>query len=407
MSLRAATLWLGALTGGLTLAGISGEGLASEITQYFPAPVGGASAPKPETGWRIKYEILPARGNSYGNSAVWEFQSIEFMRGYTPSGEEDWIKVLNNLALGEMYVPYNDGREIFDISGTFGFSFVTAKPEYLPTGGVISAKLLDDYVAAEVVDDNLRWMDLGDTIRRGQVLELWATLNAGNYRYVIKYGFADDGTIHIRAGGTAKNLRSVPVGDHKGVHIHSPAWRMEFDLGDPAANRVEIVERHHDSASAKAEITHDVFNNGVEGGELWNAEQFTSLMVTNTKNLNRHDPAHNIAYKLVSLRSGSTRTFRPHTSYDFWTLRLDPDAPNRIPENEKLFVDIASYISNPEPIDGKPVAIWHTTALHHIPRTEDFGAVGYNAGDGLAIMMWTGFDLMPHNLWDKTPLFSR
>ena len=57
------------------------------------------------------------------------------------------------------------------------------------------------------------------------------------------------------------------------------------------------------------------------------------------------------------------------------------------------------------PLAGQPLALWVSAALHHVPRTEDFGADGYAASQGVALAMWTGFDLMPHNLWDKTPLF--
>ena len=325
------------------------------------------------------------------------------MRGHTPSGEEDWINVLDRLAMAEMYVPYYVGLEIWDITG-FSFNFVKASNDYIPREGIISGKLLDDVVIAELVDDNVRWMDNagGNKIRRGQVLELWATLSAGNYRYVLKYGFADDGTIYVRAGGTAANLRSVPLGDHAAMHIHSPGWRLEFNLGDPRANEIEIVEREHDPNSAAADLIHRPFANGAEGGELWDAERFTSLMVTSPA-MNRHEPASRISYKLVSMRSGSTRTFRPHTQYDFWVSRIPPEHADR----ELRFREVNEYVRNPEPLEGHPLALWTATALHHIPRTEDFGAAGFNASEGVAIMMWTGFDLMPHNLWDKTPLFER
>jgi len=372
---------------------------ATEVTQFFPAVAPGQTPPQPESGWRIKYEILPAGSHTYGSSAVWELQSVEFMRGYK-SGQPDWIRILDNLVLAEMYVPYYDGTEIFDIGGSYFFNFVNANSSYIPSRGVISGEVLSDgIVAAEVADDHLRWMDTSNQVRRGQVLELWATLDAANYRYIIKYEFSDDGTIRARAGGTAQNLRSVPVGNHEGMHLHSPAWRLEFNLGAPASNKLEVVERQPDPSSAAAHLVHRPFANGFEGGEIWNAEKFTSLMVTNAQTMNGHEPPHPVSYKLVSLRSGSLRTFREHTRYDFWVARANRGGL------ERRFVEIADYVRNREPLDGYPVVLWHSTALHHVPRTEDFGAKGYNTWDGLAITMWTGFDLMPHNLWGQTPLY--
>jgi Cu2+-containing amine oxidase len=297
--------------------------------------------------------------------------------------------------------------EIHDITD-YGFSFVNASTSYIPNPGVISGRLLDDgVVIAEVTDENVRWMtSTTDQVRRGQVLDLWATLSAGNYRYVLRYGFSDDGSIKIRAGGTAQNLRSVPVGNHDGVHIHMPAWRFEFDLGAPQANAIEVVERQSDPNSAAAHIVHRPFNGGLEGGEVWNPERFTTLMITSKTFDNRHDPPHKIGYKLVSARSGSTRTYREYTKHDFWVTRIAPLAVTRSVDRELRFIDVPEYVRTPEPIDGAAVAIWHSTALHHVPRTEDFGAQGYDTYQGLALTMWTGFDLMPHNLWDKTPLFT-
>jgi Cu2+-containing amine oxidase len=244
-------------------------------------------------------------------------------------------------------------------------------------------------------------------LRRGEVLELWATLDAANYRYVIRYGFADDGTIHIRAGGTAQNFRSVPVGNHEGIHLHPPTWRFEFDLGAANANKVEIVERRHEANSAAAHIVHREFANGLEGGEIWDPEKFSTLMVTNSNTQNGHSPPHDVSYKLVSLRAGSPRTHRERTKFDFWAVRVLPSSTVRLRDRERRFVEIADYIRNPEPLAGHAVALWYTTALHHVSRTEDFGASGYNAGEGVAINMWTGFDLMPHNLRASTPLYGR
>ena len=382
--------------------GPSGPAHAVEIVQYFPVAAPDVlPALFPDTGWRIRYEILSPLTHGYGGAAVWEIQSVEFMRGYTVTGEQDWVKVLNNLALAEMYVPYYDGFEIWDVQGLS--AFVPASPDFIRGAGVLTATLQPDgVVVAEVADDHVRFMSVTDQTRRGQRLDLWATLSAGNYRYIMRYSFLDDGTIQVRVAGTAQNLRSVPVGDEAGMHVHLAAWRMEFDLGAPAANELHVMERIADPDSAAAHVEHRPFSNGVEGGEVWNAERFTSLMVENTAVADRHDPPHNVGYKMVPLRGGSLRNYRKYTQNDVWAALLtDPTGSM----DRLRFIDVPSYVELARPLAGQPVAIWATAALHHIPRTEDFGALGYNASQGLALAMWTGFDLMPHNLWDKTPLY--
>lgn len=399
-SSKAIVAWL-AMFVVMACLGPSGPAHAVEIVQYFPVTPAGVAPAFPETGWRIRYEILPQLTHGYGGAAVWELQSVEFMRGYTEAGEQDWIRVLNNLALVEIYVPYYDGYEIWDIQGLSGF--VQASPDFIRGAGVFTANLQPDgAVIAEVADDHVRWMSVADQARRGQRLDLWATLSAANYRYVMRYSFLDDGTIQARVAGTSQNLRSVPVGDETGMHVHLAAWRMEFDLGAPGANDLHVMERIGAPDSAAASLQHRPFNNGVEGGEVWNPELFTSIMVESTLVDNRHTPPHKIGYKMVPLRGGALRNFRQSTQKDVWAALLT--GPNGSTDRLR-YMDVANYVVLARPLAGQPQAIWTSAALHHIPRTEDYGAEGYTASQGVALAMWTGFDLMPHNLWDKTPLY--
>ncbi len=381
--------------------GPAGPAHAVEIVQYFPVTPPGAPPAPAETGWRIRYQILPQLTHGYGGAAIWELQSVEFMRGYTEAGEPDWIKVLGNLALVEMYVSYYDGYEIWDMQGLSGF--VPASAAFVPGAGLLSATLQPDgFVIAEVADDHVRWMSITDQARRGQRLDLWATLSAANYRYIMRYRFLDDGTIQARVAGTSQNLRSVPVGEEAAMHVHQAAWRMEFDLGAPGANDLHVVERIAAPDSAGANLQHRPFNNGVEGGEALNPELFASLMVESTLVDNRHTPPHKVGYKMVPLRSGVLRNFRQYTQKDVWAALLtDPNGST----DRLRYLDVLNYVELARPLAGQPVAIWTTAALHHIPRTEDFGPEGYTASQGVALAMWAGFDLMPHNLWDKTPLY--
>jgi hypothetical protein len=389
----------------LALASLGGwaPARAAEIVQYFPVTPPGAPPAPVETGWRIRYEILPSLTHGYGGAAVWEFQSVEFMRGYTPTGDQDWIKILDNLALAEMYVPYyGDGYEVFDLQGFSGF--VAASGDFFRNAAVFSFNVQPDgIVSAEVADDHVRWMSTANQVRRGQRLVLWATLAAANYRYVMRYSFLDDGTIRVRVAGTSQNFRAVPVGDELGMHVHLGAWRMQFNLGAPDANELHMVERVPDPDSAAATLDHRPFNNGVEGGDTWNPERFTTLMVESTAIDDLHSPPHKIGYKLVPMQSGLLRTIRPYTQKDVWAALLtDPSGST----DRLRYIDVPSYVELARPLAGQATALWVTAALNHIPRTEDFGAVDYNPADGVALTMWTGFDLMPHNFMDGTPLYQ-
>jgi hypothetical protein len=164
-----------------------------------------------------------------------------------------------------------------------------------------------------------------------------------------------------------------------------------------------VVERIGDPSSAAATLQHRPFNNGVEGGEVWNPDRLTSIMVESTLIDDRHSPPSKIGYKMLPVSPGSLRTYRPYTQNDVWIARLT--GPNGSTDRLK-YIDVPTYVALARPLDGQPLAIWATAAVHHVPRTEDFGPIGYDSSQGLALTMWTGFDLMPHNLWDKTPLYS-
>jgi len=399
---------------------------AEELTQYFPVTIKGQPAAKRESGWRINWRVLPpARDkiaqHGYGMAAVWEFQSIDFMKGYRPDGSEDWVRILNRLALAEMYVPYNQYKqEFFDIT-SYAFNMVRPNVNFFPKSGIVSGRVHQDgYVLSEIGDDHVRWIDNNnvnergqpeDRVLRGQVLNVWATFFSENYRYVLRYGFHDDGTISVRVGGTAENF--FPLYDKKGVshdfatHLHMGGWRMEFNLGNSRTNTIEIIERDHDQAG-RPYTNKRPFNGGREGGEVWDPTKFSVLRITSGQTRNRAEPPRLIGYTLRPVRNGSVRTRQDFTKADFWVSRLQPDQSPRSQRGVELrFIDVAkNVLPRPEPLQGKAAVVWHQAGLNHIVRNEDYGVTG-RKDQGAAINSWVGFDLVPSNLWHRTPFLER
>lgn len=395
----------------------SASAFAEEFEQLFPSTTAGSSV-RAESGWRIRYQVLKKGTHSYGAGEVLEIQSAEFMRGYTSSGQPDWIRVLNNLVLNEMYVVYNDGEEIYD-STNYPSTFVPPLFSEPSRRGLPRPYIGPDNVVREVVDDRVRWVlptinpnpnvspSPPNRMRRGEVLDLWAVMEAGQYCYIVLYSFSDDGTIHVRVGATGHNFRNLDVGENNGIHVHMPVWRLQLALGDATRNMIEVVERKGGapgSGSAFVKLDRRPFNNGLEGGEIWHPELFTTLMITNDMTQNRHNPPSKVSYMLRPIGSGQLRNDQAFTQYDFWVTRVYAPRPSN---PELRFLDVPRVVRQPLQIQNQAVVIWHSVPFQHIPRTEDFGPSGNNAWDGLALTMWAGFDLMPHNLWDKTPLFKR
>ena len=89
------------------------------------------------------------------------------MRGRSAAGTPDWIKLLNRLALAEMFVPYDNGRRrIYDISDwhLISFPLVQVKNDadgktFLSTSSVTPPQIFDEFIVAEVQEDGVRWIE--------------------------------------------------------------------------------------------------------------------------------------------------------------------------------------------------------------------------------------------------------
>jgi len=95
---------------------------------------------------------------------------------------------------------------------------------------------------------------------------------------------------------------------------------------------------------------------------------------------------------------GLTQHKEPFTQNDFWVTPYTPGqfAARRLPKY---------VVSTPSLASGDIVA-WYKGSLHHMPRTED-GV--YNGGSnwvGTAHVMWAGFMLMPHDLFNCSPFYQ-
>ena len=63
-------------------------------------------------------------------------------------------------------------------------------------------------------------------------------------------------------------------------------------------------------------------------------------------------------------------------------------------------------------VEQTDIVLWCNSAVHHEPRHEDGKPnsgprlwPGDDAWEGSALVMWSGFDLRPRNLFDRTPFY--
>jgi primary-amine oxidase len=362
-----------------------------EIAEFVFGESGGL-APRKGTAWRVQY----ARGLHKGLyiTGAWFKRDLD----------EDWIKILEDARIADFFVPYHQSSYIrfYDLTG-FSFPLAQVRGEDAGAfGSVLPAFQGDRYptVIKEVRDRGVVWKDFANGVRRGRELVLWAGLEAGNYMYLMQYGFQDDGTITFRAGATGQNL----PGARRQAHMHNTYWRIDIDLVDPKMNSAMVMRHLEKTGEAGAEDLKEPFNGGLEGGIEWDPKEFTMVRVESEK---RNAGGKRIAYDLMPIRMGSSRHQEEFSRHDLYVSRSHPERPT-----EMIYANLPDIVKDQEVVEQADVVLWCNSSSHHEPRDED-GKEGmgqsYWPGDdawaGSAVVMWSGFDLRPRNLFDRTPFY--
>jgi Cu2+-containing amine oxidase len=346
-----------------------------EVEQEFPA--GGAM----QTAWKVRY-AASSPGHGLAITGAW----------FKTSPRADWLKVLENVRLSEIFVPYNDGTRIYDIGaqGTYRLLEHTAD-DAGPNGQLLEGGL----IVREIRDMGILWK-YKEQVRRAQDLVLWSTLHADNYNYIMEYSFRGDGTITCRLGSTGKNL---PNRETTG-HLHHACWRIDVDLGDRDHNTVYLIKRSEPKGQQRATDVVALFNKGVEGGAIWNPYDFTRLRVQSKV---KNGQGKFMSYELLPLRPGTSRHWgedEGFTQFDFWV------TPFRL--NEQQYTLLPRYVAQRRKITDTNVVLWYMSPAYHLPRDEDGLFVNPNgrvAVRGVAMATWCGFELRPRNVFDKSPLY--
>jgi Cu2+-containing amine oxidase len=303
-----------------------------------------------------------------------------------------FIYVLFDGRLGEIFVPYHEGSPRYYDIAQFDWHPLTLTPAQFPRrqiiGGGKICKETRDYLAWMEADFHVNNPPLRTSrVRYGQEVVYFSVLGAGNYAYIMEWTFRDDGTILARAGSTGPKLGAP--GDPSG-HMHNFTWRLDIDLngagGDSArlTSHREIFALGQDStATDGAQLI------SVEQGLLWDPKKFNTLQIQDSTLENGNERP--TSYELVPLRSGTARHSEPFTKKDFWVTRYDP-------QQSLLAKDLPNYVAQRQSTDNQDIVVWYTGSEHHEihSRDEDFNTVP---------VLWTGFQLVPNNLFDHTPFY--
>ena len=326
-------------------------------------------------------------------NAVDKFGLIITGASFQKSPTSPFIYVLYDGRLGEIFVPYHSGRPRFGDISEFNFSPLTLTSANFPP----PRQIIGGGKICKEVRDYLAWMIAPPSVpttlaRYGQEVVYFSVLAAGNYDYIMEWTFRDDGAIVVRAGSTGPKFPGAPTEGH----MHNFTWRLDIDLNG-TSNSAYLTSHLEDPTAplppgcsppgcgSSATDRMDLIS--VEGSRVWNPQHFNTLQIfSNLRNGN----GRLTSYELQPLRTGTARHTESFTREDFWVTRYNP--------NEILAPNLPTYVHDGQPTVNKDLVIWYTGSEHHEnnSRDEDRNTVP---------VLWTGFELIPNNLFDGTPFY--
>lgn len=329
-------------------------------------------------------------------------------------------KVLKYAGLNEIFVPYHPGQprpeDALDGIGKNLQELLPGK-DCLPgttcamfdINGKTEGKRM---VAMHEESTGLSYM--GDSGRAyGKMLVLWCASKLGDYVYFIRWRFRDDGMMMPQVGLTGKlnhtqatNVanRGSLVYNRQGAqvfgpsHVHNFYYRLDFDIDGPEGNVVEEFNHKQDIPNVSFDSQDTWTPLRRECARSLDPLAFRSWRVVNYGSKNRHGFAR--SYELVP---GGNGIFRGAASEmisqaDFWVQRYRPNEfPLSATDDRSVKEALPRYV-NDEPLDGQDVVVWYAMHVHHLPRTENWPEMPVE---------WAGFDLLPRDFLDVTPIDAK
>lgn len=348
----------------------------NQIEQAFPL-----NGPE-QTRWRICWRITP---NDAGRSAQLVMGPVSFRK--SPSAP--FMKLFHDARVAEIHVPYFSGAPRFFDIAQFTFPMETLTQGECPASA--GGTLVSPNVCVERRDRGVMWRDgFAQNARRGEEIIVWGALDAANYSYIQSYAFRDDGTVVGRVGATGQNFGGSMEG-----HAHNAVWRLDIDLGG-TSNRVD-VRRHVESAGPNSTGSTNITTLNNAAKIDWKPQEFTTLGIGNTALKNgRGIPS---GYHLLPIiESGLSRHSEPFTQADFWVTKYDATF--------QTASELPAYIAQNSLVKDRDLIVWlKNSALHH-PRTED-GVTVNGQWIGTTHTMWSGFMMMPHDVFDCAPFYQQ
>ncbi|KUM29956.1 histamine oxidase [Arthrobacter sp. EpRS66] len=402
-------------------------------------------------------EITQPEGTSFtvdaGNHVQWEKWSLDIgfdMREglvlYNIAFNDKGVdrRILDRASIAEMVVPYGDPSPVRSWQNYFdtGEYLIGRLANSLELGcdclgeiHYISPVVTDADGNAQTITNGIcmheedasilskhadDWSGVKYT-RRNRRLVISFFTTVGNYDYGFYWYLYLDGTIEFEAKATGIVFTSAMLDDRFAsemapglgapFHQHIFGARLDFALDSGPSRVIEeeavrlpiskdnprgnAFTRSHTVLATEQQAVRD---NNLSAGRTW--------VVTNPESKNYLGKP--VGYKLMSqglptllaAEGSSIHRRAEFASKALWVTQRD--ASHRYPTgdfvNQNPGADgIGSWIEDDKNIDGEQISLWHTFALTHFPRTEDWPMMPVDT---------VGFTLRPEGFFDRSPVLD-
>jgi Cu2+-containing amine oxidase len=322
---------------------------------------------------------------------------------FQPSANATPVTVLWEGRFADVFVPYHNGDPTFRFHDLqWGYLLpLTAADCPASEGGTLRTfpNETSPRVCEEIRSTGVAWRD-ATGVRRGSELVLWGLYDMGNYKMIMEWSFREDGVLVGRAGATGINSPTYPWV----AHMHNVLWRLDVDVAGSDHDRAALKTHSETGGLTATDLEQTVTH---EAGFTWQASAFTGMLVEDGVRQNAR--SHSTGYVLVPLRTGTAKHQEPFTHQNLWVTLYNHASASNCGGVPEILWDLPCY-ANAQPVNDADVILWYMGSVHHHPRDEDGMA---SEGDpdtptdntftGVTPVMWTGFMLMPHNLFNGPP----
>lgn len=365
------------------------------------------------SSWSIQVYTAPCEGLVIGAAS------------YAPVGLPA-VKVLTRALVSEIHVPYdNNAHRYLDLtvdgSGLGQDALVLTATECSGTlydGGRIC-------IANE--DGDFGWKGVS-AFRIKQRVQLFMASQVGNYIYVFKWTFHDDGTIEPEVGltgnlqltssnlsdldfGTRLNAESLSTPSIGLNHHHNIYYRLDFGIngnGNDAVDRIAFNPYQAAGPCALPGACGKTTRTPIltEAAQSWVASESTSWFVYD-KTLTNAD-GRNRGYELRPHLSGTYRgrvnDDEPWSAGDAYVTRfnncellaarnLDFYLPPACAGNGNA-TDLSQMIADGQSTYNADIVLWYALRHHHVVRDED---------EVMMPIEWDGFEIEPRSFAASNP----